>query len=133
MSTIFSKIVSGVIPAHKVAETSDYLAFLDINPLRAGHVLVIPKIEVDYIFDLDDEQYTGLMIFAKVVATALKKAMPCKRIGITVIGLEVPHAHIHLIPINSIADMNFSQPKQNPTEKELSEVALKILDAFKES
>ncbi|TKC00419.1 HIT family protein [Pedobacter cryophilus] len=133
MSTIFSKIVSGEIPAHKVAETSDYLAFLDINPLRAGHVLVIPKTEVDYIFDLDDEQYTGLMIFAKVVATALKKAMHCKKIGITVIGLEVPHAHIHLIPINGIADMNFSQPKLNPTEKELSEVALKILEALKES
>ena len=132
MSSLFSKIISGEIPAHKVAETSDYLAFLDINPLKMGHVLVIPKVEVDYIFDLDDEQYTGLMIFAKVVAKALKKAVPCTKVGVTVIGLEVPHAHIHLIPINGIADMNFSLPKLKPTEKELSEVALKILDALKE-
>jgi histidine triad (HIT) family protein len=132
MSSLFSKIISGEIPAHKVAETEDYLAFLDINPLKMGHVLVIPKLEVDYIFDLDDEQYAGLMIFAKVVAKALKKAVPCTKIGVTVIGLEVPHAHIHLIPINGIADMNFSLPKLKPSEKELSEVALKILDALKE-
>lgn len=132
MSSLFSKIISGEIPAHKVAETEDYLAFLDINPLKMGHVLVIPKLEVDYIFDLDDEQYAGLMIFAKVVAKALKKAVPCTKIGVTIIGLEVPHAHIHLIPINGIADMNFSLPKLKPSEKELSEVALKILDALKE-
>ena len=132
MSSLFSKIISGEIPAHKVAETTDYLAFLDINPLKMGHVLVIPKLEVDYIFDLDDEQYAGLMIFAKVVAKALKKAVPCTKIGVTIIGLEVPHAHIHLIPINGIADMNFSLPKLKPSEKELSEVALKILDALKE-
>jgi histidine triad (HIT) family protein len=132
MATLFSKIVSGEIPAHKVAETSEYLAFLDINPLRMGHVLVIPKLEVDYLFDLDDEHYAGLMIFAKVVAKAIKKAVPCKRIGVTVIGLEVPHAHIHLIPIDGIADMNFSLPKLKPTEKELSEMALRILEALKE-
>ena len=132
MATIFSKIVSGEIPAHKVAETSDYLAFLDINPLKMGHVLVIPKVEVDYIFDLEDEQYAGLMIFAKVIAKAIKKAIPCEKVGVTVIGLEVPHAHIHLIPITGIADMNFSLAKLKPTEKELSEVALKILDALQE-
>lgn len=131
MSTIFSKIISGEIPAHKVAETADYLAFLDINPLREGHVLVIPKVEVDYIFDLDDEIYAGLMIFAKIVAKAIKKAIPCTKVGVTVIGLEVPHAHVHLIPIDGIADMDFSQPKLKPTEKELSEVALRILEALK--
>ena len=133
MSSVFSKIVSGEISAHKVAETSEYLAFLDVNPLTIGHVLVIPKTEVDYIFDLDDEHYAGLMIFAKIIAKALKKAIPCKRIGVTVIGLEVPHAHIHLIPINGIADMNFSLPKLKPSEQELSDVALKILTALKEA
>ena len=132
MSTIFSKIISGEIPAHKVAETTDYLAFLDINPLREGHVLVIPKIDVDYIFDLDDDVYAGLMIFAKIIAKAIKKAIPCTKVGVTVIGLEVPHAHIHLIPIDGIADMDFSQPKLKPTEKELSEVALRILEALKD-
>ena len=132
MSTIFSKIISGEIPAHKVAETSEYLAFLDINPLREGHVLVIPKIDVDYIFDLDDDVYSGLMIFAKIVAKAIKKAIPCTKVGLTVIGLEVPHAHVHLIPIDGIADMDFSQPKLKPTEKELSEVALRILEALKD-
>lgn len=132
MSTIFSKIISGEIPAHKIAETADYLAFLDINPLREGHVLVIPKTEIDYIFDLDDEVYAGLMIFAKIVAIAIKKAIPCTKIGVTVIGLEVPHAHVHLIPIDGIADMDFSQPKLKPTEKELSEVALRILEALKD-
>ena len=131
MSTIFSKIISGEIPAHKVAETSDYLAFLDINPLREGHVLVVPKVEIDYIFDLDDDIYAGLLIFAKIVAKAIKKAIPCTKVGVTVIGLEVAHAHIHLIPIDSVADMDFSKPKLNPTEKELSEVALRILDALK--
>src|ERR1700754_1340915 len=100
--TIFSKIVAGEIPAYKVAETIDFLAFLDIAPLAVGHVLVIPKKEVDYLFDLDDETYTGLQIFAKIVAQGLLKAIPCARIGVTVIGLEVPHAHIHLIPINCV-------------------------------
>ena len=132
MSTIFSKIISGEISAHKVAETSEYLAFLDINPLREGHVLVIPKVDVDYIFDLDDDVYAGLMIFAKIIAKAIKKAIPCTKIGVTIIGLEVPHAHVHLIPIDGIADMDFSQPKLKPTEKELSEVALRILEALKD-
>ncbi|MBU0697061.1 MAG: HIT family protein [Bacteroidetes bacterium] len=132
MSTLFSKIVSGEIPAHKVAETSDFLAFLDINPLKMGHVLVIPKKEVDYIFDVDDELYTGLMIFTKIVAKAIKKAIPCTRIGVAVIGLEVPHAHVHLIPIDRMSDMDFGNNKLEPTQQELSEVALKILDALKD-
>lgn len=123
MESIFSKIVSGEIPAHKVAETLEYLAFLDINPLTEGHLLVIPKKEVDYLFDLDSESYVGLMMFAQIVALGLKKAMPCERIGLTVIGLEVPHAHIHLIPINTMDDMNFSRPKLKLTEERLTEIA----------
>lgn len=130
MSSIFSKIISGEIPAHKVAETDDYLAFLDINPLKEGHVLVIPKVETDYIFDMEDTDYQGLMIFANVVAKAIKKAIPCTKVGVAVIGLEVPHAHIHLIPIDHISDMDFSKPKLNPTEKELSETALRILNVL---
>jgi histidine triad (HIT) family protein len=124
--TIFSKIVAGEIPAYKVAESDDFLAFLDINPLAEGHVLVIPKKEVDYIFDLDEETYTELHIFAKIVAIALKKAIPCERIGVTVIGLEVPHAHIHLIPINHIGDMNFSRPKLKFSPEEFTAIAEKI-------
>jgi histidine triad (HIT) family protein len=123
MESIFSKIVAGQIPAHKVAETSDYLAFLDINPLTEGHLLVIPKKEVDYLFDLDSETYVGLMMFAQIVAIGLKRAIPCERIGLTVIGLEVPHAHIHLIPINSMDDMNFSRPKLKLSEERLTEIA----------
>lgn len=131
MSTIFSKIISGEIPAYKVAETNEFLAFLDINPLAVGHVLVIPKTEVDYIFDLDDETYTTLQIFAKIVATGIKKAIPCKKIGIAVIGLEVPHAHIHLIPMNRVDDMNFSRPKLKFTPEELAATAEKIVDALR--
>ena len=123
MESLFSKIVSGQIPAHKVAETLEYLAFLDINPLTEGHLLVIPKKEVDYLFDLDSETYLGLMMFAQIVAAGLKRAMPCERVGLTVIGLEVPHAHIHLIPINSMDDMNFSRPKLKLSEERLSEIA----------
>jgi histidine triad (HIT) family protein len=123
MQSIFSKIVAGQIPAHKVAETSEYLAFLDINPLTEGHLLVIPKEEVDYLFDLDSETYVGLMMFAQIVALGLKKAIPCERIGLTVIGLEVPHAHIHLIPMNTMDDMNFSRPKLKLSEEKLSEIA----------
>ena len=123
MQSIFSKIVAGQIPAHKVAETLDYLAFLDINPLTEGHLLVIPKKEVDYLFDLDSETYVGLMMFAQIVAIGLKRAIPCERIGLTVIGLEVPHAHIHLIPINSMDDMNFSRPKLKLSEERLTEIA----------
>ncbi len=130
MPSIFTKIINGQIPAHKVAETSDFLAFLDIQPLRMGHVLVIPKTEIDYIFDIDDELYANMMLFAKIVAKAVKMAIPCTKVGVAVIGLEVPHAHIHLIPMNQVSDMDFSKPKLNPTQVELSEVALKILDAM---
>ena len=126
MESIFSKIISGDIPAHKVAETLEYLAFLDINPLTEGHLLVIPKKQVDYIFDLDSESYVGLMMFAQIVATGLRKAIPCERIGLSVIGLEVPHAHIHLIPINTMDDMNFSRPKLQLSEERLAEIAEKI-------
>jgi histidine triad (HIT) family protein len=129
--TIFSKIVSGEIPAYIVAETIDYLAFLDINPLAEGHLLVIPKQEVDYIFDMDDELYTGLQIFAKIVATGLKKAISCKRIGVAVIGLEVPHVHIHLIPMNHVSDLNFSRPKLTFTPEQLEDTMNKIREALK--
>ena len=128
MESIFSKIIAGEIPCYKVAETSEFLAFLDINPLTEGHILVIPKQEVDYIFDLDSETYVGLMLFAQIVASGLKKAISCQRIGISVVGLEIPHAHIHLIPINSIDDMNFSRPKLSFTKEELEATAEKIKD-----
>jgi len=130
--TIFSKIVAGEIPAYKVAESIDFLAFLDINPLAEGHVLVIPKKEVDYLFDLDDETYTGLQIFTKIVATALKKAIPCLRIGVAVIGLEVPHAHIHLIPLNDMDDINFSLPKLKFSPEQLEATMNKIREALKQ-
>ncbi len=131
MSTLFSKIIAGEISAHKVAETIHYLAFLDIQHLTRGHLLVIPKVEVDYIFDLDDETYAGLWIFARIVAGGLKLAIPCKKVGIAVIGLEVPHTHIHLIPMNKVDDMNFSLPKLNPTEEELAETAELIREELK--
>lgn len=132
MASIFSKIVAGDIPAYKVAETSEFLAFLDINPLAEGHLLVIPKKEVDALFDLDDETYTGLQIFAKIVATGMKKVLPCNRIGVTVIGLEVPHAHIHLIPINGVNDMNFTKPKLKFTPDEFAATAEKIKAVLRE-
>ena len=125
MPSIFSRIVAGEIPAHKIAETDEYLAFLDVMPTTTGHALVIPKKEVDYLFDLDDELYAGLMAFAKKVAPAIEKAIPCKRIGVAVVGLEVPHAHIHLIPLNSMADMNFNN-KMKPSQDELAATAEKI-------
>lgn len=124
--SVFSKIVSGEIQAHVVAETTEFLAFLDVNPLVMGHVLVIPKKEIDYIFDMDEESYFGLTLFAKIVAVGLKKAFPCKKVGVAVIGLEVPHAHIHLIPMNNVGDMNFSKEKLSPSEAELAEAAAKI-------
>ena len=129
MASIFSKIISGDIPSHKVAESNDYLAFLDIMPLRKGHVLVIPKKETDYIFDLKDDEMAGLMNFAKLVAKKMDKVFDCKRIGITVIGLEVPHAHVHLIPINSVEDMNFSQEKMKLSDDELKSIAESIIKA----
>ena len=127
MATIFSSIINGDIPCYKIDEDNDFLAFLDINPLAYGHTLVIPKIEIDYLFDLEDALLGKMMLFSKSVASKLKKNMECKRIGISVIGLEVPHAHIHLIPINSISDMNFSKPKLILSEVELKSIQSKIL------
>jgi histidine triad (HIT) family protein len=129
MATIFSKIVSGEIPSHKIAENDQFLAFLDITPLRKGHTLVIPKKETDYIFDMDDAELAEMMIFAKSVSHKIKKVFPCRKIGVTVIGLEVPHAHIHLIPINGIADMNFSQEKMTLSPEELAQIAQDIQNA----
>ncbi len=122
MATIFTKIIKGEIPSYKVAENDQFYAFLDINPLAKGHTLVVPKKEVDYMFDLDDETLAGLNIFAKKVAKAIEKAVPCKRIGTTVIGLEVPHAHLHLIPINGINDMNFEKPKLKLSDEEFKQI-----------
>lgn len=126
MASLFSKIVSGEIPSYKVAEDRDHLAFLDINPLHEGHTLVIPKKETNYIFDIDDVAYQGLWLFAKKVAHAIGKAVPCQRVGVAVIGLEVPHAHIHLVPINAVHDIDFSQPKKKFSEEEYEAVAKKI-------
>jgi histidine triad (HIT) family protein len=127
MSTIFSRIVSKEIPCFSVHENDEFLAFLDVNPLVKGHTLVIPKIEVDYIFDLDDELLQRMMVFSKDVARILKDTFPCKKIGVSVVGLEVPHAHIHLIPINSIDDMNFSREKLKLSQDELREIQSNIL------
>ena len=124
--TIFSKIVTGEIPCYKIAEDERYFAFLDINPMTKGHTLVIPKVEEDYIFNLDDATFSGLTLFAKKVAAAIEKAMPCKRIGVAVIGLEVPHAHIHLIPINQESDMNFKNPKLQLSSEEMTAITAKI-------
>ena len=129
MATLFTRIVNGEIPCHKVAENDHFLAFLDIMPLTKGHVLVIPKTEVDYIFDLEDDLLGDMMVFAKQVARKMKLVLHCRRIGVTVIGLEVPHAHIHLIPINGLSDMDFSKPKLQPSQSELAEVAQLISEA----
>ena len=126
MATIFSKIIAGEIPAHKVAENDDYLAFLDIMPVVWGHTLVIPKKEVDYYFDLENDTLAGLNVFAKRVAKALEKVVPCLRIGVAVAGLEVPHAHVHLIPMNTISDINFGQDRQRADDELLSDLAQKI-------
>ena len=126
MATIFTKIVKGEIPCYKIAEDQNYFAFLDINPLRAGHTLVIPKKETDYIFDLDDEELAGLIIFSKKVAKAIQRAIPCTRIGVAVLGLEVPHAHIHLVPMDSMEDVNFRNPKLKFSSEEYNEIAAKI-------
>lgn len=126
MPSIFTRIINGELPCHKVAETEDYLAFLDINPLVKGHTLVIPKAEVDYIFDLDEERLSGLMLFAQKVAKGIKVAVACNRVGVSVIGLEVPHAHIHLIPINVMNDMNFANKKLKITTESLEETAAQI-------
>jgi histidine triad (HIT) family protein len=127
MASVFTKIINGEIPAHKIAETANFCAFLDVFPLKYGHTLVVPKKETDYIFDIESEEYMQLMNFAKTIAIALKKAFPCKKVGVCVIGLEVPHAHIHLIPMNTVADMNFSAEKLKPTQEQLAEHAKKII------
>ena len=126
MPSIFSKIISGEIPSYKIAENDDYIAFLDIFPLKKGHTLIVPKKEIDYIFDLDDATLSGLLIFSKEVAHAIQKAIPCNRVGMSVIGLEVPHAHVHLIPINTTHDMNFSNPKLSLSKEEFEKIALSI-------
>ena len=130
MASIFTKIVLGEIPCYKIAENEDYLAFLDINPLTKGHTLVIPKKETDYLFDLDDEVLAGLNIFAKKVALAIDKVSNCKRVGVAVLGLEVAHAHIHLIPINGLYDIEFSRPKLKLSAEEFEEIAARIRAAL---
>ncbi len=126
MASIFTRIVNGEIPSYKVAESDDYYAFLDINPLMKGHTLVIPKVEVDYIFDLDNDTYNGLFAFAKKVSHSIKNVIPCERIGVVVMGMEVPHAHIHLIPINKMSDMDFTRPKLEIDSAEFLKIADKI-------
>jgi len=130
MPSIFTRIINGEIPCYKIAEDENYFAFLDISPLVKGHTLVVPKQETDYIFDLNDDVYKGLWSFAKKVGKGIEQAVPCKRIGITVIGLEVPHAHIHLIPINRMADMNFANPKLSPSKDEMEATAAAIRAAL---
>ncbi len=132
MSTIFSKIISGEIPAYKVAESNDYLAFMDVFPIAQGHVLVIPKKETDYIFDIQDDEYMGFWIFAKIVAQGIQQVFPCRKVGIAVVGLEVAHAHIHLVPINEVKDMDFSKEKLKLKPEELKAAAEKIKIAIRE-
>lgn len=129
MASIFTKIINKELPAYIVAENEKFLAFLDIMPLKKGHVLVIPKVEIDYIFDIEDDMLGEMMAFAKSVAVKIKKVIPCKRIGVAVIGLEVPHAHIHLVPINGIGDINFANPKLQIDKTEMEEIAEKIKEA----
>lgn len=131
MASIFSRIVAGEIPSYKIAEDERYYAFLDINPVAPGHTLVIPKHEVDYIFDLDDDEYAGLMAFAKHVAAAIKTAMPCVKVGVTVLGLEVPHAHVHLVPLQKETDMNFFRQKLTLPAEQMQEICKKISENFK--
>lgn len=132
MATIFSKIASGEIPSYKVAEDAHYYAFLDINPLCEGHTLVIPKVEVDYIFDLEENTLSGLVLFAQKIAHAIKKSVDCKRVAMVVLGLEVPHAHIHLIPLNSEADVDFKRPKLKLTAEQFLNIADRIRQNFEE-
>ncbi|MDE6836403.1 MAG: HIT family protein [Muribaculaceae bacterium] len=128
--TIFSKIVAGEIPCYKIAEDENFFAFLDINPVNWGHTLVIPKREEDYIFDLSDDELGGMMAFTKKVASAIKKAIPCRKVGMAVLGLEVPHAHIHLIPLQNEGDMDFRHKVENPTPEKMKEIAEKIAAEF---
>ena len=129
MAGIFTRIINGEIPGHKIAEDDRYFAFLDINPIQKGHTLVIPKKEIDYIFDLDDDLLAGMLPFAKKVATKIKKVVPCDRIGITVIGLEVPHAHVHLIPIDGVNDMDASRSRVQLSQEEFADLAKRIREA----
>ena len=129
--TLFSKIINGNIPSYKIAENEKFFAFLDVFPLREGHVLVIPKVEVDNLFDLEEDYLSGILSFARPIAKAIEKAFPCNRCGISVIGLEVPHAHIHLVPINSSNDLNFTQPKPKAADKDLEAAQQKILSYLK--
>jgi histidine triad (HIT) family protein len=131
MASIFSRIAAGEIPSYKVAEDDRHFAFLDINPVHPGHVLVIPKKEVDYIFDLTDEEYAALMLFAKRVAKALKAAIPCRKVGVTVIGLDVPHTHVHLVPMDKGEDMNFCAPKLTLPDEQMADIARRISAEFK--
>lgn len=126
MATIFTRIINGEIPCHRIAGDDRYLAFLDINPLKAGHTLVVPKKETDYLFDMDDDDLTGIVLFSRKVAAAIRIAYPCNRIGIAVLGLEVPHAHIHLVPMDSMEDVNFKNPKLRFTPEEFREIAANI-------
>lgn len=126
MATIFTRIINGEIPCHRIAEDERYFAFLDINPLKAGHTLVVPKKETDYLFDMDDDDLAGIVLFSRKVAAAIRIAYPCNRIGIAVLGLEVPHAHIHLVPMDSMEDVNFKNPKLRFTPEEFREIAANI-------
>ncbi len=130
MPSIFTKIIAGEIPCYKIAETSGYLAFLDVFPLAKGHVLVVPKKEIDYLFDMDSASYLGLMAFAQKIAIALKKVVPCQKIGVAVIGLEVAHAHVHLVPINTVGDINFSKEKLQLPKEELERLASLIKGSY---
>lgn len=128
MSTIFTRIINGEIPCYKIAEDERYFAFLDINPIAEGHVLVVPKEEKDYIFNLDDDMLSGLMVFAKKIAKAIDKSIDCKRVGIAVIGLEVPHTHVHLVPLQEVGSLNFANPKLSFTEEEFKTIQKKIVE-----
>lgn len=130
MASIFSRIIKGEIPCYKIAEDENYFAFLDINPLKKGHALVVPKKEVDYIFDIDDDLLGGMLVFSKKVAKAIEKTVPCKRIGVAILGLEVPHAHIHLVPLQGGNDIDFSKPKLNLSKEEFEKLAAKISANF---
>jgi len=130
MASIFTRIIKGEIPCYRIAEDEDFIAFLDVNPIARGHTLVVPKVEIDNLFDLDDRLMAGIGVFSKKVARAIDKVIDCKRVGIAVLGLEVPHAHIHLIPINSLYDIDFSKPKLKLSDAEFSEIARRIKDAL---
>lgn len=130
MPSIFSRIINGEIPAWKVAESEHFLAFLDVKPLAKGHTLIVPKLETDYFFDLSDEEISGIMLFSKKVASALRNTLPCLRIGMSVIGLEVPHAHVHLVPLNNMGDINFSNSRLNLSAEEMEAIAASIRSAY---